>query len=50
MSNGNQPSGVENGMATDAAAELRRKVGMNRSHRVRRWIWRIVLCSSWRAA
>lgn len=43
MSNGNQPGSVENGMATDAAAaELRRKVGMNRSHRVRRWVWRIV--------
>ncbi len=42
MSNANQPGSVENGLATDAAAELRRKVGMNRSHRVRRWIWRIV--------
>ncbi len=42
MTNTNQPGGVENGMAKDAAAELRQKVGMNRSHRVRRWIWRIV--------
>jgi HlyD family secretion protein len=42
MSNANQPGSVENGIAKDAATELRQKVGMGRSHRVRRWIWRIV--------
>lgn len=41
MENANQPGSVDNGIAADAAAELRQKVGMNRAHRVRRWLWRI---------